>query len=162
MPTELQLRAAEAWRLMTRVPSILDSITGAEAMPHGAALDYCQDVAPGNDRDEAVTALVNAGADWLGMQGVRNSTSEIHVPCLGDRTSICDYLRGEAFGMAIIFIGHIRGRCNSALNLLVLAGQVNLLAADEWNRWADKAQITIGHCRAVVNAAYPIEAESQS
>ncbi len=161
MPTELQLRAAEAWRLMTRIPSILDSITGAEAMPHGAAIDYCQDVAPGNDRDEAVTALVNAGADWLDAQALPSGAGEIHAGCFPDSELIRSYIRCESFSTAVTFLEHIRDRCYQVNAFPRLEMRHEWLATADWSRWTDKAKSVIAHLCAVVAAAYPVEAETR-
>lgn len=151
--TELELRAAEAWKLLSRKPNILDSITGREAMSPGVAIDYVQDVT--GDRDEAVMAIINAAADWLDSQTVPGGDGEIHAGCLPDSELIRNYLRGECMGLALVFIVHIRDRCYRASTTFGPRG--DWFAAQDWNAWADKALIAIDHCRAVAAAAYPVE-----
>lgn len=151
--TELEQKASQAWSSMTRKPFILDAITGVQAMPVGVAIDFVQDVT--GDRDDAVTALVNAGASWLDAQTRPSEVGEIADGCMADAESITSYLRGEALGMASIFLGHIRLRCESALH--PNASREDRLAAHSWHLWTRKAQETIDWVRAVIDAAYPVE-----
>ncbi len=156
MATELAMYAAEAWKLMARVPNILDSLTGCEAMSPGIALDYVQNVT--GDRDDAVTAIVHAGADWLDAQTVPGGTGEINAGCFPDSDLVRACLRCESLGMAATFVSHIRERCHAVRGFPCNDNRREWLPAEMWNQWANKAVAVIDHCRAVVAAAYPVEA----
>jgi hypothetical protein len=154
MLTELERRASEAWKLMTRQPNILDTIVGCEAMPAGVALDYVQE--PTGDRDDAVTALVNAGADWLDGQTVPSDGTEVSSTCIDASDMVRSYIRSECFGLAEVHLSHIRGVCYLARSNFGITVNERWAVTD-WGRWANKALHVIDHCRAVVAAAYPEE-----
>ena len=143
---ELEQRAGEAWLAMQR---------NVHPMDAGVALDYAQDAC--GDRDDAVSAIVRAGADWLDTQT---------VPWLGSRAYSDDaelvrnYLRSEGLKMASLFASHIEERANQAAH--PSASGEEWWAGQVWGRWADKATFAIDTCRAVVDAAYPKPATEEA
>lgn len=150
---ELAAKAAEAWAMMTRPVTIFTQIAGEQPMPAAVALDFVQNVT--GERDEAVTALVNAGADWLDAQTRPSETGEIANGCMQDAVRVTKYLRGQYFGYANAFLSHIQDRCNQAAD--PRAAQGEKWAANSWLGWARKASAVIEACRRVVEAAYPTE-----
>lgn len=122
-------------------------------MPIAVALDYCQNVT--GERDDAVTALLGAAANWLDTQTVPGGATLIDSGCIDDRDSIAGYIRSEGLGMAAIFLSHIRSRCDSAAHPIATGAE--RFAAAQWQAWANKAAFAIALCRTVIDAAYPVE-----
>lgn len=153
--TELEAKAAEAWACIVRPITVSTRGFGNGPMPAAVALDMVQDVT--GDRDDAVGAIVRAGADWLDTQT---------VPWLGSRAYSDDaelvrnYLRSEGLKMASLFAAHIKERADQAAD--PRASSEEKWAAHEWGRWADKATFAIDTCRAVVDAAYPKPATEEA
>ena len=89
--TELEHRAAEAWAAMVRPRTILAA--GEWPMPAGVALDVVQDAT--SERDDAVTALIGAAADWLARCRVNSGWTETDQGNHGDCGLVCSCIRSE-------------------------------------------------------------------
>lgn len=61
--TELETRAAEAWRLVIRRKTLTDMVAGTEPMPLNVALDYVHEVA--DNPTAAFGALCLVASKWL-------------------------------------------------------------------------------------------------
>lgn len=151
MKSEIERKAREAWALMTRPVTPLAALTGEHPLPPGLALDYVQDVT--GDRDDAVTALVRAGADWLEEQTQPGETGEVGDACMAGARVATHYLREEKFGTARVFLEHVRAQCERALH--PMASRQDMRAAHGWFLWLKKATFALEWCDAVVTAAYP-------
>lgn len=149
--SEIERKAREAWALMTRPVTPFTTIAGEHPLPPGLALDYVQEVT--GERDDAVTALIRAGADWLDEQTQPGDAGEVGNTCIADARVATMYLRGESFGMAAVYLSHIRDRCERAADPQV-SGH-DKWAAHKWNMWLKKAAHALDWCKTVVAAAYP-------
>lgn len=156
--TALTERAAFAWAELSRKYNILDAITGRTNMPPGVALDYVQ----GDDynRDDAVTAILEAASNALGAKKPRDVSG---IDALAE--SVLSDLRGEAFGLAVIFLDQISHRADD-VGTSTLAGMYgprgtpdrpDVSDCDLWRVWANDAREAIALCKQVVAAAYPVE-----
>jgi hypothetical protein len=145
-------KAAEAWAMVCYQPTILNSITGRKPMEPGIAIDYVQDVC--GDRDDAVSALLNAAADWL----------ETRLPDAADVNWMeggwcCNEIRGECFSHAEMWLQHVCERVGAVKRgWLLSSGSVthrSFDAAQMWYRWHKIATNALRLCREITAAAYP-------
>jgi hypothetical protein len=122
-------------------------------MEPAIALDYVQNVT--GDRDDAVTALIHAGCDWLAAQEPQKVAGDLDAVCHSDADLVLGHLRGEGIGMAVTFASHIEERCGFASH--PASGRERWIASD-WLAWVRKASDVIDWCRKIVTAAHPQEA----
>jgi hypothetical protein len=152
--TELEQRAAEAWALMAREPNVLtDWITGATAMPANVALDFVQEAT--GDRDDAVTALLQAAATWLEAKMPADDSLNYRP----DAFCVVGDIRGEDFSHADSMIGTIDWRARGAemdrLMGMNAVSREQMSNAFDWRHWCVFAWKVIILGRAIVAAAYP-------
>lgn len=158
--TELQHKAADAWRHVSRAETVFTRVFDESPLPVGPAIDMVQDVT--GDRDDAVTALVGAAAAWL-----RDRTPPappVSLPPADEfdhsnrqnASLVCDYLAAES-GMAEVFLRHVGEMCQSPL---MLVRDDLMLLADAWTNWVRDARRAIDLCREISAAAYPTEGET--
>lgn len=158
MNSELQQAARTAWAAMIdtrgKLQRMVDQMAGENRgpMPPGLALDMVQEHT-GGDRDDAVTALLNAGADWLEEQSQPSETGEIGDGCMCDARLVLSYLREELPASAAVYLAHISERCDGAVHPQATAEDRH--AATGWRRWVAKALHVIGQCQLIALAAYP-------
>jgi hypothetical protein len=156
---ELEQAARTAWAAMSdarsQIQRMVDQMAGVRVEPMTApiALDYVQNVT--GDRDDAVSALIRAGTDWLDAQRQPSEGGEVGDGCMCDARLVIYFVRGELLGTAEVFLGHIEERCSRAVH--PQATPQDRHAATGWHRWADKARSVIERCRLIVAAAYPDE-----
>jgi hypothetical protein len=146
-------RAAEVWAMLVRPESVLTREFGGGPIPPAVGLDFVQDVC--GDRDDAVSAILEAASEWLAVR----------LPGNGEDVSwaeggwVCLHIGAESFGLAEVFIGHVRERCETAEQYYVMRtfqdGREVLEGARPWKIWAATATRTLAICRAVCAAAYP-------
>jgi len=149
MTDEVRQVAERAWESMTRKPSVLDSITGAQAMPPFAAVDMVQDVT--DDRGEAIRAIVIVAADDLAAQfpGVTLGPSRDNIGRLeiafASAMEVCPYWRAL----------DIAGAAACAEMVLSQAAfpeppASRLLAMEGLRQWASRALAALVHCSEVL------------
>ncbi|HEY1191087.1 MAG TPA: hypothetical protein VGE74_25865 [Gemmata sp.] len=159
MNRELQQAAARAWAAMddrrSNLQRMVDQMAGDNRgpMPVGFALDMVQNVT--GDRNDAVTALINVGCDWLDTQTQPGETGEVGDACMCDARILVTYLRGEYLEYAEVYRSHMLESCERAAH--PLATQNDRRAAMGWMRWVEKAQSVMSKCRLIIAAAYPKE-----
>lgn len=157
MSSELQRAARTAWAAMdedrSKLQRMVDQMAGDNRGPMapGVALDFVQEAT--GERDDAVTALVHAGADWLDTQTRPSEWGELGDACHADALVVALYIRAESFALAYAFLSHIEERCGFAAHPMATSQEKRTAAA--WVRWADKARHVIDRCKAIVEAAYP-------
>jgi hypothetical protein len=138
-------RAAEVWAML---------VHPAESIPPAVGLDFVHDVC--GDRDDAVSAILEAASEWLAVR----------LPGNGEDVSwaeggwVCLHIAEESFSLAEVFLGHVIERCDTASEYYVAYGFENegypeWMAARPWKAWATVATHTLALCRAVCAAAYP-------
>lgn len=138
MTDELSQAAERAWVAM---------LHDVRPMPAGVALDMAQDVC--GDRDDAVTALLNAAADEL------ESLLPAGGPFHPEAGFIVSHVRAEDFKFAETLLKNVRGRAGNMHR--VSAHLADSTAGAAWLRWCAYAERDIALCRAVCAAAYPLE-----
>lgn len=148
---EIESKAAEAW---TALVSHRDD--EQKPIEPGVAIDMVQDVT--GDRDDAVTALVSAAADWLNtlrigavLRGISADGSEAHVGNVQDAELVADYLRGETLGLATVHLSHIHERSRDARSQF----RSEARACEWWMGWERSAELAIRIVRELSEAAYP-------
>ncbi len=161
MTTELEAKAAEAWKQMARPRTIFDTIGGTEPFPPAYALDFCQDVC--GERDDAVTALLTAAANWL-RELIPDDPCPSASPQVADALAACGEIPGEDFGHAEVWVANVAEnarRVEEAYVVLQRGGFSwdDYMRASAWRRWADHATRAIELCRAVPPEAYPVTGE---
>jgi hypothetical protein len=124
-------RAAEVWAML---------VHPAESIPPAVGLDFVHDVC--GDRDDAVSAILEAASEWLAVR----------LPGNGEDVSwaeggwVCLHIGAESFDLAEVFIGHVADRCRA----VTAYGDWQ-----PWRGWSLTATRTLAICRAVCAAAYP-------
>ena len=154
--TELEHKAAEAWSAVIQGHSFFDRFLRKQPMPPGVALDMVQDVC--GDRDDALFALLDAGANWLwSLTPAPDMTG-----AKADVTAIVGSIRAEGFGLAESLVQAIRERANGVLYAWQLHRQIVPQAEREvamrWVTWCDRAALAVRLGREMVAAAHPTAA----
>lgn len=158
--TELERAARTAWDAMTEpqtgLTKMIQTIAGENRgpMPVAIALDMVQNVT--GERDDAVTALIEAGANWLNEQSRGANGGELDDGCHQDAELVTSYIRSESLGLACVYLSHLRDRCYLA-NYTANPNRAHKLARERWRRWATKAQFVIDWCRKIEAEAYPVQ-----
>jgi hypothetical protein len=151
--TTAELKAAEAWELVAHKPTIFSIVAGREPMPPGQAIDYVQDET--GDRDDAVTELLKAAANWLAAK----EPGDPHDSFVQDVLDVLNSVRGESLDFATHAAGTIEWRCNDygamAMASVPPFTRKDAGVFDDWRRWAQLAFRVITLCRGIVAAAYP-------
>lgn len=151
---ELEVAAATAWASLSRVPNVLDRFIGAEPMPIGAALDYVQNVT--GDRDDAVTALMNAAANRL--QSLRADIMDCNA-ILREAMAVESTIRSEDLSLArscrdTVYFRAVGTAQDIQAGLWPTAAKGSVNACDLWRLWAVEAERFILLCEKIVKAAY--------
>ena len=154
---ELKAKADEAWAAMV-VPEDVFTRSGLKPGPMAPdiALDMVQDVT--GDRDEAVTALLQAASDWLNtlrmgaaLRGISADSSEVHTGNAQDAERVTAYIRGESLGLAMTHLVHIHERSRRGLPFPGAEARACLW----WKQWEEKASLALKLCRQMIEAAHP-------
>jgi hypothetical protein len=146
-------RAAEVWAMLVRTPSIVNTVAGIEPIPPAIGLDFVQDVC--GNRDDAVSAILEAASEWLAVR----------LPGNGEDVSwaeggwVCLHIKAEHLSLAETFLSHVAERCETAERFYLIAmydaDYKGITEARAWNVWSAVATRTLAICRAVCAAAYP-------
>lgn len=154
---ELEAAAATAWERLSLKSSILRTVAGIESMPVPVALDFVQNVT--GDRDDAVTALLNAAAKYL--EGIMPTDDVGNIRT--DASLAMNDLRGECFKYATSIINGISFRAQD-IGVSTLAGvygsgpgRPSVFVCEEWRQWAQEAERVLAFAREIVREAYPAE-----
>jgi hypothetical protein len=152
--TELEHKAAEAWRAVSQGSGFFDRAFGVKAMPAAVAIDMVQDVC--GDRDDAVAAILDAAGAWLAAQVPAADMSNAKL----DAVAVIGDLRAEAFDLAdslrvAIGVRAMEVRLRRAPE--PPATQDERDAAMSWSVWCARADLAVRLGRKVAAAAYPIE-----
>jgi hypothetical protein len=145
-------KAAEAWENMVRPESVLTREFGGGPMPPAIGLDMVQET--GCDRDDAVSAILQAAEAWLTAR--LPDASDVNW---AEGGWVCLHIGAESFHLAEVFIGHVADRCLEAREYFILTsyahGHDEYSAALPWQKWVVIATRALTICRAVCAAAHP-------